>query len=310
MELRQLRYFVAVAEELHFGAAAQKVCIVQPALSRQVRDLEAEIGTDLIDRRGRRVRLTRAGSMFADHARRILQDIDIAVTAVRLAARDHAELLRLGMAANLAAHYLGPIIQAWCDVHPTADVDLRSLDMAALLAALQDNKIDVGIGPIPSAKGQLIAAPLWQESMTVALPSRHLLASSKVIDPCDIGDDRILLPTCNSDFLFLAKQVLHDAGISQKATQETDNLSTAMLLVAAGHGLALVPELLGRSVSDDVSLVPLRSPKALFEIGLIQRASETSPLVSSFVEIGKEVVRQRLPRTARPPRPRAIAKAV
>jgi DNA-binding transcriptional LysR family regulator len=310
MEVRQLRYFVAVAEELHFGAAAGRVCIAQPALSRQIRDLEAEIGADLLNRRGRRIRLTHAGCVFAEHARRILQDVQSAIARTRRASRDRADLLRIGTAGGLAYRHLGPIIRVWCEVHSAVDVDLRSLDMAASQSALRDDEIDVGIGPLPLAGGNLNSVPLWQETMMAALPSRHPLASSKIIDPCDLGDDRILLPTCNPDLCAVAKQLLGDAGNMPNATQEVDSLPTAMALVAAGRGVALVPELPGRSMPDDVSLVPLQSTKTTFEIGLIHRTDDTSPAVLSFVEIAKEVVRQHMPRTARPPRPRAIARAI
>ena len=310
MELRQLRYFAAVAREGNFSAAAAIVRVAQPALSRQVRDLEDEIGADLIDRRGRRIRLTHAGGIFADHARRILETIDSAVAATRLAATGNTDLLRIGMAGNLADRHLGLIMRAWCDADTEADVDFQSMDLVALRVALRNFDIDMGLGPTPLADGSLISVPLWQEAMTVVLPSHHPLASSKIIDPCDIGDDRILLTTCNADLLALATQLLDDAGIMPKATQKTDSYSTALALVAAGRGIAIVPELSGRSAPEGVSLVPLQSPKASFEVGLIHRAGETSPAVLSFIEIAKEVVRQRMPRTARPPRPRAIARAV
>lgn len=144
----------------------------------------------------------------------------------------------------------------------------------------------------------------------VALPTCHPFVSNKLIDLRAIDNKRILLPTHDSDLLALSRRILQDAGISPRTIYETSSISIALALVTAGRGIAMVPELCDPIVPDGVSLVPLQSQKATFEIGLIHRADESSPAVLSFIEIAKEVVRLRLPRSARPPRPRAIAKAV
>lgn len=188
MELRQLRYFVTVAEELHFGRAAERLHIAQPAVSQQVQRLERELKVQLLDRSPRRVRLTEAGQRFLPAARTVLAAAEQARAAVAELAEGRAEVLRLGTITGLGER-LDAILDGLSDRLPRLQVELVSLTVRERLAQVSDGRLDAAFlrSPSPQQSPELEFLPAWDDPLVVALPARHPLARQDSVAPADLA---------------------------------------------------------------------------------------------------------------------------
>jgi DNA-binding transcriptional LysR family regulator len=182
VELRQLRYFVTIAEELHFGRAAQRLQIAQPAVSQQLRRLERELKVQLVDRSPRRVRLTEAGRRFLPAARAVLAAADQAQTMMAEFAHGPAEMFRLGTVTGLGER-LDAILDSFADQFPQVQVELLALPVTQRLAKLADGTLDAAFvrSPAPADSPGLDFLPAWDDPLMVALPARHPLADQDSI---------------------------------------------------------------------------------------------------------------------------------
>src|SRR5262249_1900985 len=179
MELRRVRSFIAVAEELHFGRAATRVHIVQPALSRQIRALEEEMGLRLFERDRRRVALTPAGAVFLDEARALLEHVDRAVEAARRAARGELGSLRIGYVPAMVITGLPEIVRGVRKRFPGVEVRLREMDPALQVESLLGDRVDVGFARGPIHEPALATVTILEEPLVAALPSGHQLGRHK-----------------------------------------------------------------------------------------------------------------------------------
>src|SRR5687768_10910437 len=180
MELRHLRYFVAVAEELHFGRAAARLRVAQPALSQQIKQLERELGVTLLARTRRRVALTEPGRLFLTEARRTLAQAASAVEVARRAAAGHAGRLRIGHVDIALWGVLPTLVRVYRERYPGVALSLRETLPARQLAALRAGELDVGIGPPPTS-GPFETAPVSADPVLLALPSGHRLAAQESV---------------------------------------------------------------------------------------------------------------------------------
>ncbi|GAB2732374.1 LysR substrate-binding domain-containing protein [Kitasatospora kifunensis] len=189
MELRQLRYFVTVAEELHFGRAAERLLIGQPAVSQQIRRLERELKVELFDRSPRLVRLTPAGEAFLPAARAVLGAEDAARAVAADLAAGHLGALRLGTITGLGDR-LGRILDAFGRQAPEVRVELVALPVRERLAQLADGRLDAAFvrGPLPEETPGLRYLPLWQDELLAAVPARHPLAERTELSPGDLAE--------------------------------------------------------------------------------------------------------------------------
>ncbi|RDI61571.1 DNA-binding transcriptional LysR family regulator [Nocardia pseudobrasiliensis] len=188
MELRQLRYFVTVAEELHFGRAAQRLHIAQPAVSQQVRRLERELNVSLLDRSPRRVRLTEAGLRFLPAAREALAAAERARAAVSDLAGTAAPIFRLGTITGLGER-LDAVLDAFADRLPGVQVELVALPVRERLARVADGRLDAAFvrSPSPTDSPDLEFVAAWQDPLVVALPAKHPLAAQDSIHPAELA---------------------------------------------------------------------------------------------------------------------------
>lgn len=186
MELRQLRYFVTVAEELHFGRAADRLHIVQPAVSQQIRRLERELGVALFDRSTRTVTLTDAGRVFLPHARDVLATVARARTAIDDLRADHAAALRLGTSSGLGAR-LETILAEFASRAPHAHLELVSTTTEDRLNRVRSGDLDATLLRGERAAPELELLPLWQDELMVALPAQHALAAPETVDFADLA---------------------------------------------------------------------------------------------------------------------------
>jgi len=283
MELRHLRYFVAVADAQNFGRAALALHIAQPPLSRAIRALEAELGATLFERGTRGVRLTRAGAALLPEARRLLRDAEAFREGARAYAAGAAGTLSIGFVSTAAYNVLPTIVPAFRARRPGVRLALREATSDVQPAALASGELDVGF-LIPGALDPSLAyAPLHREPLIAALPARRRWPARVPLRSI-AGEPFILFPREVAPDLHEAIVALcRRAGFSPTIGQEAIQMQTIVSLVAGGMGVSLVPASLEHLRRDGVVYRPLAERGPQVEIGLAWRASDDSPLTRAFV---------------------------
>ncbi|MEC9364670.1 MAG: LysR family transcriptional regulator [Sinimarinibacterium flocculans] len=296
MELRHLRYFVAVAEARHFTRAARALGIGQPPLSQQIQALERELGTALFERRPRAVALTAAGEALLEDARRILRDAERAAERVRRVARGEAGRLRVGMINSAPFHPLIPrVIREFRRAHPQLALSLDEGPTPMLAAAVRDEVLDVAfVRPLLGAEPGLASEVVADEDMVVALPSGHPLAKKGSVP---------LLALSIEPFVLFPRTVgagLHDeivsacriAGFSPRIVQETSQVTSIVNLVAAGLGVSIVPASMQQVHSDGVTYRAIRRPAPKARLSLIFRdADRHTPQLARLLTLTRKLAR-------------------
>ncbi len=295
MELRHLRYFVAVAEELHFTRAAERLGIKQPPLSLQIRQLEQEIGTPLFRRLKRGVELTQTGMLLLDDARLLLDQVERTRTSMQGHARGAAGRIHLGFAGVTYIHRLViGIIRAYRERNPGVVLSPEQSNTARLVTGLRNREIDVAFvrPPIIDAEG-LSIEPLVDEPMTIVLPELHRHA----------GDHSLPLAALASDTMILFPRAIgpglhdaiiascHRAGFSPKLGQEASQTVSIVYMVAAGFGVSIVPQSLEQLRAEGVAYLRIEgeAPRAL--VSLAYRRGDHSTVVRNFVALARRVAR-------------------
>jgi DNA-binding transcriptional LysR family regulator len=286
LEIRHLRYFVAVAETLHFGRAAVQLRIAQPSLSLQIRQLETELQTTLLTRTKRRVELTEAGRLFLEEARDILlHTLRAAVIARR--AHGSAARLRVGL-----AHWMDvrPVIDAVArleEQQPGSRVDIRMMSELLLVAALKEERLDVAFVLYPLAEPSLSTEEIGIEPLLVALARDHRLAARKRVSLASLADEpSILFPRETAPLLHdIVVKLCRDAGFVPTVRDEVDSTEVMLRLVAAGRGISLVPTFMRLTATQyRVAFRPLQSPPEMLRTAMAWRRDNASSAVKAFVE--------------------------
>ncbi len=288
MELRHLRYFVTVAEELHFGRAARKLHISQPPLSMQIRSLEGELGVTLLNRNQRHVALTHAGNAFLGEARHILARLDQAVLMTRRAGRGEIGELAIGFISVADYNVLPIVLREFRARYPLVNLTLRESTSDAQVQDLVAGRIDVGFLLPPVAHPSLSSAPILREPLIAALPDRHPLARkpgklalAKLKDAPFILFPRAMAPGMYDDILSFCRA----AGFSPRVEQEAVQMQTIVSLVSAELGVALIPASLTNLQRTGVTYKSIRETSPLTEIHLAWRSGEEMPTLRVFVEL-------------------------
>jgi DNA-binding transcriptional LysR family regulator len=291
MELRHLRYFVAVAEEGHVTRAAERLGIRQPPLSQQIRALETELDAQLFHRKPRGVELTPAGQAFFDEAKAILARVGDAVAATKRAARGEAGRIGIGFTSSASFHPFVPrAIRAFRERHPLVALTLEESGTTELVAALRAKAIDAAFVRSPVGESaDLTVRPLLEEAMVAALPSGHPLSGA--------GNPLPLAALAGETFILYRRPVgpgLHDAiiaacdraGFSPQIGQEAPRMLSTLSLVAAGLGVTLVPKSMSRLEAEGVAYRALDpSAQLTAPLNLAYRRSEISEAVRRFVAL-------------------------
>jgi DNA-binding transcriptional LysR family regulator len=298
MELRHLRYFVAVAEELNFGRAARRLHIAQPPLSRQIRDLEREIGTPLFDRGSRGVELTHAGRAFLPEVRLALAQAERAQRAALRAASGETGRLRVGFVEAATHSGILPDVLSFFRMHlPGIGLSLLEMDSAQQSEALREGRIDLGIAGGAPVDGDrwLHAEPVFHEPLVLAVSTDHALAARKRVALEELGGEAfIFIPRYTAPALYdeiIAR--CRDAGFSPRVVQEAAGWHTMVSLVSAGVGVAFVPRSLARLHDTGVAFRPVRDLSVNLEMTALWRQGEKSPVRDRFVTTLRAVGRAR-----------------
>src|SRR5215467_10432445 len=293
MELRHLRYFLAVAEELHFGRAAAKLHISQPPLSQQIRRLENELQAPLFHRTTRHVKLTAAGRMFLDEARAVVAHAEQAAGAVQRASRGEIGQLVVGCA--LWADFLNGarIIRRFARRHPGVDVELRDLTAPEQIAMLEDGTIHVGILRPPVQSDVLMSERLVSESLVVAFPRRHRFTSYQRV-PWEALTDQPYVRFSQRRapaYQSLVSRACRHAGITLRVRYEVEHPQTVLAVVAAGLGVSLVPASLQMLKRPGVAYRRLKPDGPAVETVIAWHRERELPFVHAFVSAAREVAR-------------------
>jgi DNA-binding transcriptional LysR family regulator len=300
MELRHLRYFVAVAEELHFTRAAERLGIKQPPLSCQIRQLERELGTSLFRRLTRGVELTETGALLLDEARGILDQVERIKAAVQSRARGETGCIHLGFAGATGFQPLVPgVIRAHRERYPGVRVSPVGRDTPLLVTGLRSGEIDVAFVRLPLSDGEgLEVEPLIDEPLVIVLPESHPRAGDRSMPLATLAEETLIL------FRRTTGPGLYDAiiascqrsGFSPKLGQEAPQASLMVHMVAAGFGVSIVPQSITQIHAPGIVYIRIEGDAPRAPIGLAFRRDNRCAIVRNFVASARRfsrVVHQR-----------------
>lgn len=295
MKIHLLRYFVVLAEELHFGRAAQRLAITQPPLSSAIKALEDELGVRLLERNSKHVALTPAGAAYLAHARLALERLATAREAAQAVAAGMRGRLELGMTGSMVYREVPRIVDTFSARRPDIEVHLREMSSAEQLEALHHGQMHAGFLNAKAFPAPLACLPLADDTLVCCLPDAHPLAHEKSID---------LKRLANENFVMFARDVapanydnviavFNRAGIHPRTRQAARQWLTVIAMVSAGLGVALVPASLTRAGMRGACLVPIRGMLPLTVGALAWRKEDAGlAVLASFIEVAREVLGQ------------------
>jgi DNA-binding transcriptional LysR family regulator len=295
MELRHLRYFVAVAETLHFGQAAARLRIAQPSLSHQIRQLEDDLQVGLLHRTKRRVELTDAGRLFLQESRDIIARADRATVIARRMGSVDARRLRVGIGYCSDQSDIAALLGAFNAQQRAIQVETKTLSVPAQLAALADGQLDVAFVRPPVSDHSLMSEVMIREALVLALPPKHRLASRSRLPLLAVANELFILPPHDVVPVFhdAVLKACRAAGFIPHAPHEADHLHMVLGLVAAGAGVALVPASASKIQHGRVTFRTLHPAPERLETALAWRRGDKSPAVAEFITTARRVLSQR-----------------
>jgi DNA-binding transcriptional LysR family regulator len=284
MELRHLRYFIAVAEELHFGRAAERLYISQPPLSQQIKALENELGVQLLARTRRKVELTHAGRMFLDEARLTLQQAERAQRVALEAAQGIRGRLRVGFVTSASYSILPVVIRRFRRAHPYVTLELMEMIPSRQIAALESREIDVGILRPPVEETCMELETVLEEPLVAALPVNHRKSGQKALDLKSLSDESfVLFPRHHGPGIYdVIMQACHRAGFTPQVSYAPNEMQTILAYVAGGLGISLVPQSLTGFHPGLIAYCPLRGNRLRVELSLLTRPDDDSVPLRNF----------------------------
>ncbi|WP_289017170.1 LysR family transcriptional regulator [uncultured Ornithinimicrobium sp.] len=287
VEVRHLRCFLAVADTLHFGRAAEQLHLAQPAVSKSVRQLERELGVDLLVRTTRSVSLTPAGAEYADRARGVTARLAEAAVAARATADGRSGTLRLGVTGSATFGFLPALARAAATAMPDVSLQVRTEMLTPEQErALLDDQLDVGVLRLPTGSPDLEHVVVARERLVAALPAGHPSAGGEGALPLAELADATFITYADRTGSVVLRAVLdacQDAGFVPRRAHEVTETSTTVALVAAGLGVALVPESAAALTLDGVVFRPVDSHRRL-DLALAWAAGRPRPVVTRLVE--------------------------
>lgn len=293
MELRQIRSFLSIAETLHFGRTAELIHLSQPALSLQIRALEAEVGVRLLERNRRKTTLTPAGRAFRDAAIAGVAQLDRAIRNARLAADGKLGLLRIGFISTAGSELLPNIIRAFRELNPEVEFSLRNILTAEQIRMLESGTLDIGFLRLPiGGHTQLEVVTVHREPFVLVVPASHPLAERKKVRLSEVaGQDFVMYDRTHAPgFHDLVFGILRNAGIVPNVRQTAGEMPTLISLVAAGMGISILPE---SAVKHNVAAVvgcEIAADIPLSEIGLASNKETGSEVIKNFRSLALETL--------------------
>lgn len=298
MNLRDLRYLVALADHKHFGRAAAACFVSQPTLSTQIKKLEDELGVALVERAPRHVMLTPAGRDAAERARVVIAEVEQMKEAARRTQNPEAGTVRLGIFPTLGPYLLPHVVPGIRQRFPQLELLLVEEKTDVILRQLREGKLDAGVLALPLHDEQLHTEFLFEEPFLLAVPESHPLAAREALTMRDLAHESLLLLEDGHCMREQSLDVCHLAGASEKTGFRATSLETLRQMVAANVGITLLPMLAVQppvAPSRDIRLVPFRDPPPTRRIAMVWRRSSAmteflSKLATVFRELPQDVL--------------------
>jgi DNA-binding transcriptional LysR family regulator len=294
MELRQLRYFVAVAEARSFSRAAERLHISQPPLSRQIANLERELGTRLLDRNQRSVSVTAAGRLFLERARDVLKGVDSAVASLRQVAEGEVGSLTLGFGGSAAYHVIPAILREFRARYPGVTVTLDQLPLIEQMPALKSRRIDLGFVLLPCDDPSIGFESMMRDRLVLAVPADHPLARRAAVQLREVKSYDFVgfLRAGRFGYRDHILDVCRQAGFLPRIVKESAPMVSVIGLVASGVGIALVPSMARRLQMADVRYVGLKDKHAHMDFAFAWNKEQFSPVLKTFLSVARDTLRR------------------
>jgi len=289
MELRQLRYLVALADERHFTRAAAREHVAQPALSQQIRRLERELGLPLVERTTRKVALTEAGARLVDRARRALAELEAGQAELQALAGVRAGRVGIGAIQALGPLDLPLLLARFHERHPGVELAVREEPSETLAAMVQEGSLDLAFlsAGEDTARRPLASRRLATEELVALLPADHRFASRKRLRIAELSDEQFIGYRAGATIRQLTFSAAAEAGFQPRLAFESNEVPRIRALVARGLGVAILPRSEGAPEDGSVAVVPLRGPTLERDVTLVWHASRAhSPAAAAFLELG------------------------
>jgi DNA-binding transcriptional LysR family regulator len=283
MEIRQLRYFLAVAEDLHFTRAAQRLHIAQPALSQQIRQLEEEVGAKLLERTNRRVALTPAGETFRVRAALVVEQANRALSEASQIGRGEAGTVSIGFVSSAVYGVLPDLLRHFRESVPAAKVELQELEPAEQLEGIEQFRLDLGLMHAALHESTLGSVVVSSDRLIAAIPEGHPAARSSQVSLRDLAGETFFIPKrhSHSGYYEIVLAACKSAGVVPARIQPTRLLQTAVALVAGGLGVTLVPQSFdGNLYIKGVLYRPLAGTAPVARLIAVWNKENNSPLMA------------------------------
>lgn len=290
IDVRRLRYFLAVAEELHFGRAAERLHIAQPALSRQIANLEAGIGALLFDRTRSVIAMTAAGDALLPRARDILARVADAARVAKRASEGTVGVIQVGFVSSATYSILPGVFNRYRAAHPDVELVLHALNTAELRIALINRSIDVAFARPGIGDPEIVSEVVQREPLAVALPEEDMLAQQNHIALSDLSQRPFVIyprhprPSFADHILELCRR----EGFTPTIAQETLEIQTALSLVSVGAGVSIVPESASEAQLTGVAYRPFLGEAPQTQLSLAYRRDNRSPVVAGFCALVRD----------------------
>lgn len=295
VELQQLEYFIAVAEELNFRRAAERLHIAQPPLSRRIRQLEQSLGVELLHRTTRHIELTAAGTIYLQEAKQILTQVQQATALAKLAEHGKHGHLTVGFEGSSAYDIVPVSVRVFKEKFPMVSISVHEMATGDQVPAIQGGQLGVGFGvPLRFNGYNLTVKTILQEPLIAVLPQNHVLASQLSLNLSTLQDETfIICPRhyrCGLyDHIIVA---CHQAGFSPKLMQETQEVHSILGFVAAGLGIALLPASVEHLQRSHIIYRPFNPPLEGLDLAMAWRSENESPILPAFLEVVQQVAHQ------------------
>ncbi len=287
MELRQLRYFLTLADELHFRKAAEKLFIVQPALTKQIQDLEYELGVKLFDRNKRKVALSVAGQFFKECITKLFQDLEDAKSKIGWIEKGIKGEIRIGYVGSCIHTFLPDLLSKLQGKYPEIHTYLSEMTSASQMAAIQKGELDIAFLRNPPLSKRHEQRLIFQETFSLIVPEKHFINENNFEDMQQLANEKFILPTKSDGELYHSLQwsICEDAGFTPQIAHETVHGYTTIKLVEQGLGVSLLPTSFKGETHAAVQFIELKDIPQKAEITALWLKENTNPSLDCFLDL-------------------------
>lgn len=291
IDTRTLRYFVAVAEEKHFGRAAERLMMAQPPLSQQIKQLETKLGTALLLRNTRSVELTPAGALLLERGRRTLEELESIEAAIKRVGQGLQGVLRVGFTGTATYGIMPRVVRQSAERYPGLALEVSGENLTpSLIAGLENNHIDIALLRPPFSSPNIEHSVVMTERLVAAIPEGSPLTSRGELFMSDLADEEFIVYPSNSSVSQAVSAAWLKRDVRPFHKQTVSETSTLLSLVAAGIGIALVPESATSIRVGGTHFIPIRDAPSV-ELALAWRKNETSPAVRNFLPFLEDLIK-------------------